>query len=387
MKKSVKSVASLTLICLVTAVLLSVVNHFTAPIITKAEEAAANEALLVVMPDGEGFEKVDLSSYELPATVKEAYKEKNGGVVVKTETSGYSSGLVIMCGVNPDGTVSGAVCLSSSETLGYEKTYGDNFKDLDMSAVDAVDTISGATRTTAAYKNAIKDAINTLLILAGGEVDLRTDEEKLQDALREVLPAGDSFTKDFVCEILDGVDAVYSAANGEGYVFAAGELYIAVDKNGNIVSEADEATRAIVLAAYNAHTSSSSTAIDLSAVEGISQRIKEASLTASGNYIIVAEGAGYGINGRYHASGEYILVKAAVSADGNIISCVTVYENESDGIGSVCGEPSYYEQYNGKNESDYTSVDIISGATVTSHGYQKALARIFETINILKGAE
>ena len=63
----------------------------------------------------------------LPATVTEVFREANGGYVVKMTTTGYSSGLIIMCGVNADGTVSGAVCLGSSETLGYEKTFGESF--------------------------------------------------------------------------------------------------------------------------------------------------------------------------------------------------------------------------------------------------------------------
>ena len=74
MKKSlnVKSIVVLTAICAVISLLLAGTNALTAPIIEKNQAAAANEALLVVMPDGTGFEKMDLSSYELPATVTEA---------------------------------------------------------------------------------------------------------------------------------------------------------------------------------------------------------------------------------------------------------------------------------------------------------------------------
>ena len=144
MKKSlnVKSVVVLTAICGVISLLLAATNALTAPIIEKNQAAAANEALLVVMPDGTDFEKMDLSSYELPATVTEAYKEAGGGHVVKLTTTGYGSGFVIMCGVNADGTVSGAVCLSSNETLGHEKTFGENFTGKNSETVEAVDVIS-----------------------------------------------------------------------------------------------------------------------------------------------------------------------------------------------------------------------------------------------------
>ena len=128
MKKQLNSVISLLAICAVVAVLMALTNYVTAPFIQKNEDAAANAALLEVMPDGSGFEKVDLSSYTLPATVTEVFRSENGEYVFKLKTSGYASDMIIMCGVNADGTVSGAVCLSSGETLGYEKTYGDSLK-------------------------------------------------------------------------------------------------------------------------------------------------------------------------------------------------------------------------------------------------------------------
>lgn len=170
MKKSVQSTLVLVAICAVMAILLALTNSITAPIIKENQEAAALRALLVVMPDGEGFEKMDISAYDLPANVTEVYKEANGGYVVTLTTTGYGSGFVIMCGISADGTVTGAVCLASTETLGYEKTFGESFIGKDAAGVDAIDTISGATKTTGAYKNAIKDALQAASIL-GGDVN------------------------------------------------------------------------------------------------------------------------------------------------------------------------------------------------------------------------
>ena len=122
MKKNVKNLLVFVCICSVIALLLATTNFLTAPIIEKNQNAAANEALLVVMPDGQGFESVDLSAYKLPATVTEAFRETDGhGYVVKLTTAGYGNDMVIMCGVNENGVVTGAVCLSSNETLGKEK--------------------------------------------------------------------------------------------------------------------------------------------------------------------------------------------------------------------------------------------------------------------------
>ena len=132
--------------------------------------------------------------------------------------------MVIMCGVSTDGVVTGAVCTSSNETLGKEKTYGEVFADKNAEEVEATDIIAGATKTTEAYKNAVKDAPNTVIILGGGNVDIRTEEEILADNLSAALPAADGkFEKWFMVEALEGIDAVYVAENAAGYVFVTGE--------------------------------------------------------------------------------------------------------------------------------------------------------------------
>ena len=382
MKKSVKSTLVLVAICAVMAILLAVTNAITAPIIQKNQEAAANEALLVVMPNGEGFEKMDISAYELPATVTEVYKEANGGYVVTLTTTGYSSGMVIMCGVSADGTVTGAVCLGSSETMGYEKTFGESFTGKDAAGVDAVDTISGATKTTAAYKNAVKDALNTAIILGGGSVDLRDEAQILNDNLSAALPAAEGkFTKLFIAEVIEGIDAVYTADNGKGYVFVIGEEFIPVDENGNTANET-------VKTAYDILVASATEDIDLTPYADTLKYVVSAKKTATGNYIFETKGPGYGIVGgdQYHpASGEYIIVRVSMTPEGKIIDTFTVSQAESTGIGDACADEKFYGQFDGKTEADYKDIDAIGGATMTTNGYLKAIERAFEALNTLKG--
>ena len=380
MKKSVKSTLVLVAICAVMAILLAVTNAITAPIIQKNQEAAANEALLVVMPNGEGFEKMDISAYELPATVTEVYKEANGGYVVTLTTAGYGSGFVIMCGVSADGTVTGAVCLASSETLGYEKTFGESFTGKDAAGVDAVDTISGATKTTAAYKNAVKDALNTAIILGGGSVDLRDEAQILNDNLSAALPAAEGkFTKLFIAEVIEGIDAVYTADNGKGYVFVIGEKFIPVDENGNTANET-------VKTAYDILVASATEDIDLTPYADTLKYVVSAKKTATGNYIFETKGPGYGIVGgdQYHpASGEYIIVRVSMTPEGKIIDTFTVSQAESTGIGDACADEKFYGQFDGKTEADYKEIDAIGGATMTTNGYLKAIERAFEALNTL----
>ena len=334
-----------------------------------------------MLPNGTGFEEIDLGTYTLPATVTKAWREASGGYVVQLTTSGYGSGLVILVGVNADGTVSGSKCLASSETLGYEKTFGENFTGKDAEEVAAVDTIAGATKTTAAYRGAVTDAINASIILGGGSVDIRTEEEILNDNLAAALPAAEGkFTKLFIVEDITGIDAVYTADNGAGSVYLVGEEFIAVPTGETPANET-------VATAHAALAASSLTALDISTFEGLPTAVLSASVSASGNYVMELRAAGYGIQGEWHASGEYIKLKVSMTADGRILDCVTLSQKESEGIGDVCADPDFYGQFVGKTETTLGEVDTVSGATLTTGGYKTAITRAFEALNILKGGQ
>lgn len=388
MKKSIKSIVALVCICAVVAILMAITNIFTAPIISENENKKANAALLEVMPNGGSFEKVDISKHELPATVTEAYKTENGGYVIKLTTTGYSTGFVIMCGVNADGTVSGAVCLASTETLGKEQTYGQNFVGKDSTGVDAVEIISGATKTTAAYRSAIKDAINTAIILGGGSVDIRTEEEILNDNLSAALPSAEGkFSKHFFVEIVEEIDAIYLADNKSGAVCVIGEQFIATDASGNVTTSCDEATAKKVSDAIAKINATTTTDVKLSDYEGLPSQLVWAKKTASGNYVLQIKGAGFGIAGdnEYVMSGEYIIIHVSMTKDGKIIDCLTVDHSESKGYGDACADEKFYSQFDGKTESDYKNIDAISGATYTTNGYTKAIERAFNSVKIFEG--
>ena len=202
MKNSMKSIIVLVSICAVVSIALALTNSVTAPIIKEAEAQKANAALIELLPDGGSFEEIDMSAYTLPATVTAVYKASNGGCVVKLATAGYAPNMVVMCAVNPDGTVAGSKILSSEETPSIGGAAATSFAPTVVGKtaedIDTVEVISGATKTTAAYRSAVKDALNTALILGGASVDIRTEEEILSDNLNSALPTGDGkFTKHF----------------------------------------------------------------------------------------------------------------------------------------------------------------------------------------------
>jgi electron transport complex protein RnfG len=382
MIKHIKSVGVLVAICSVMAVLLALTNQITAPIIEKNAAAAASGALLELMPAGKGFEQVSIE--KLPATVTEAYKETSGmGYVIKLSVTGYGPDMVIMCGVTTDGKVTGAKCLSSNETLSKEKEYGKNFTGKDAAGVDAVETIGGATMTTAAYKSAVKDALTSALVLGGADVDVRTPEQILADNLAAALPAAEGkFTKVFFTEIVEGIDAMYVADNGTGYVAIIGEEFIAADAEGN-------SDNAVVATAAKAMIASTSTDVDMTAYEGINENITSIKKTATGNYIIEINGLGFGWfgNSEHYQDPKYIpiVIRVSLSPDAKIIDTLTVSHQETNGYGAGWGTEEYYGQFDGTTIDDYKNVDVISGATISNNGYLKAIERCFLAVEILEG--
>ena len=79
MRANVKSVLTLFAICAVVALMLAVTNFITAPVIAENEEKAFQQSMLEVLPDGERFEKVDVSGLDLPSSITEVYTEAGGG--------------------------------------------------------------------------------------------------------------------------------------------------------------------------------------------------------------------------------------------------------------------------------------------------------------------
>ena len=399
MKKSVMSTLVLVCICAVMAILLAVTNMITAPIIQDKMEQAANAALKEIMPDGEGFEKMDISTYTLPSTVTEVYKEANGGYVVTVTTTGYSSGLVIMVGVDATGTVTGSKCLAHTETNtigGVHLTddgYGKNFLQLSLDAVEQVDTIAGATKTTAAYKNAVKDAINASIILSGGSVDLRDEAQILNDNLSAALPAAEGkFTKLFITEVIEGIDAVYAADNGKGWVYTVGEEFVPVDEKGTTANETVKTAHAIL-------TATTAEAIDLTAFENLPKSLKKAEKTATGNYIFELDAQGFAMTAEhFYGDPKPIRIKVSLTPDGKILDCLTLSQGESKGYGDMCATEKFYGQFAGMTREELEGkkitdeqgkekfeLDAASGATVTGNAYAKAILRAFEAVQILEG--
>ena len=177
MRGMTKSIIVLVSVCLISATMLGLTNHFTKDKIRDNGLRATEEALEKVMNGEPVPVALDLEGVELNEIVTEVYKAKNGDVAVKMSTKGFKSGLIIMCGVDSEGRVINALCLDDKETYGAEETYGESFKGKDLEGVGEVDTVGGATKTTSAYKEAVKIAIETAKLVKNIDIPVVQSED------------------------------------------------------------------------------------------------------------------------------------------------------------------------------------------------------------------
>lgn len=392
MSSSVKSFTVLCTICVVVALLLSGVNYFTAPVIEAAQNAEVLKGLSEVYEGAEKFSPMDLTKYsDLPAGVTEAYTVDDlGGYVVKVETAGFKTGMIILVGVNSEGAVTGSKAIASGESPGYGKdqlegSYPSSFDGVTLDTVDAVDTVGGVTMTTNAYKNAVKTAIGATVIFGGGSFDNRTEEEiKLDEALPE---ADGGFERDFCPVAIDGLTALFKAQNGKGYVLVYGEDYIGVDENGALVGTPQSAYAARAEADIARIIGLTYTDVTLSNYEGISRYVESVQLTSEGTYVVQVGARGYDAQSDYSPTKSPIEIKLAIDSTGKVISVMTLSHKESTGVGDVCGTPDYYNRFVGVDADTVGGVDTVGGATVTTTAYRTAVKNAINAVNIIVAAD
>ncbi len=180
-KQNIMPVVVLTVICLIAALLMGVVNMICAPIIEAAQLEASNAALKVVLPDGKNFKEEALKT-GFPEEITKAYSAE-GGYVFESSVSGNKPGIIVMCGISADGKVVGVEVIKNDETPSYwSKVYplvagtdgvysGKNNSDI------SAELVSGATKSSTALYQAVKASLNAYAVMTGGEVD---DSEEVE---------------------------------------------------------------------------------------------------------------------------------------------------------------------------------------------------------------
>ena len=160
----------LSSICICVVALLALINLFTAPIIKANQEKKLQEALLEVMPDGGSFVEVE-NLTGLPETVTKVFCSETRGYVFQIKAKGFKTGMVIVCGIDKDGHITGSKCIKSQETNGAENILPEKYVGKTLSDYANVEIIANSTKTSDGYKAAITDAFDAFNSLISRSVD------------------------------------------------------------------------------------------------------------------------------------------------------------------------------------------------------------------------
>lgn len=409
-----KSVIVLVSICLIVGLLLSGVNAITAPIIKKNDEAAANGAYMVVLPDATSFEDV---TGEFPETVLEMKKDTGGsGFAFKLQgSSSYSqSPLQMILGINNEGKITKLVITNYAETKGTAADFEPLFEGKDATMTDVV---AGVTYTTTAIKDVVKDAYDVFYEYADIE---KSDEQKLQELCQVIMPGAikaDASSKMYNFTPVDlpegaptSITAIYAPDNGIGYVMgglvgetpvaigvnAFGKAYYISDLDGNDLS-ADAAYDQVKLDA-EAVFAPINTSEDEKNVKALKKMLSDSAnlenLTFEGiNSTVVAvykvkdaDVDGYAYIAQTVGYGGTVKVCYILNTNGDIIKAKTLSHNESEYFGEVIGESSYYDKVNGQTVDTLTDETFTIGrSTFTSNAMKLAWNDIKAAAEIVNG--
>jgi electron transport complex protein RnfG len=160
MKEMLRYGLILGLICTVASGLLAGVNSLTKARIIAQAKAEEEASLKEVLPEAERFAEVKSEEEILyyKAYDKEA---KFIGVAFKVSAKGYSSTIETMVGMTKDGKITAIKILSQNETPGLgarisEPGFTGQFSHKNISALDQVEAITGATFSSQAVIDTVK---------------------------------------------------------------------------------------------------------------------------------------------------------------------------------------------------------------------------------------
>lgn len=162
----------LAIICAVCCGLLAVANSVTEEKIAAAEADAIQESLMELPNAGTFVEIVEFTeANNEKASASALYVDENQQAAVLITADGYNKGgLQVVVGVDADGAVTGVSFVTVSETPGLGTKVQSNPELLldhliglsDVSAVDDVDSITGATYSSLGLKAAVRCALDTV---------------------------------------------------------------------------------------------------------------------------------------------------------------------------------------------------------------------------------
>ena len=398
----IKPTIVLSAICIVVALLLSVVNMVTVPIIEARRNASANEALLVVMPDGAGFEELDISTLGLSASVTNAYKETSGkGYVFRVTANGYKPGMVVMCGIDSEGKIVGSKCLETQDTFGKEPLLDNSYNGQTI-ADFTPNMLTGATMTSSGYRDAINTALQAFVLASGGKLDPSIE---LEGMISTVAPA---FNNPSAVDASGNIKKALKATNDTGfaYIMTEGEnSYLAVvnamgvckiydvegaDVTATHTALADEAT-AHASANQKDYSADLKTKIEkmmAGATDVQPIALDTFNTVVSAVSFTVEDATYYGFYARsigFHQMDVYVVIDEN-GAIAKIDAKQFIFEEEYFMAFGGMNVSEYKEGFVGLTGDTWTGdAAVIATATMTSNAMKEATADAFASFDSMKG--
>ena len=402
-KERIMPTVVLSIICAVVALVLSAINMVTGPVIEAQRNAAANEALLVVMPEGKDFEELDITALGLSESITNVYKEASGGYVFRVVSTGYKSGLTIMVGINAEGQITGSKCLETQDTYGKEPELDNSYNGQSI-ADFTPNMISGATMTSGGYRDAINTALQSFTLASGGKLD---PSIALEGKLAELAPG---FVNPTAVETAGSFKKILKASNDAGfaYIFSDGEnafLTLVNATGGCIVYDAEgndvTADKADLATEAKAHASANQTsytdklsgkltklfadASDIAPVEtGTFGTIVSALTFKSGD---VTYYGFYSRSNGFHMMDVYIIIDEN-GAIAKIDAAQFIFEEEYFVAFGGMDPVAYKEGFVGLTGETFNGdAAIIATATMTSNAMKQSTNDAFAAFDSIKGGE
>ena len=400
--KNIKPTIVLSCICMAVALILSGINMVTGPIIEAQRAAAANGALVEVMPDGTSFEEIDISTLGLPEAVTNAYKETNGkGYVFRVVSTGYKSGMVIMIGINAEGQITGSKCLETQDTFGKEPLIDNSYNGQTLGDF-APNMIAGATMTSNGYRDAVSNALQSFTLASGGKLDPAI---ALEAKIAELAPG---FVNPAAVDASGSFKKILKASNDAGfaYITSDGENAFLVlvnatggsivyDGEGNNVTEAQSALaeEAGAHAAANQKSYADDLTTKITRLFADASDIAPIETNTFGTIVSAmtfkSNGADYyGFYSRsmgFHQMDVYVIIDAN-GAIAKVDAKQYIFDEEYFSAFGGMDVGSYKAGFEGLTFETWTGdAAVIATATMTSNAMKQSTEDAFAAFNDLKG--
>lgn len=168
--KFLKPAIPLTVISVVIALLLAIVNSVTADRIVQNTLIEKEKAIKGIFAECEAFSSADQSHFSNSVSDAGSVSGASGEIIgyyADVSPIGFKGEISLIVGTDTDGEVIGVSLLSASETPGVgtkatDSSYLSKYSGLKSEEVLSVDTITGATISSRAVRQGISAALSTI---------------------------------------------------------------------------------------------------------------------------------------------------------------------------------------------------------------------------------